>query len=256
MVGPLSSPEGFDVEAGLALSDDGSFYGTTILGGIYDGGTVFRVTTNGALTTLVSLPGGDGNFFSGGLTLGPGGSFYGVAGGLDFTVSADGGNIFKVTTNGVLTELTTFGGTNGANPAGNLTLGGDGTLYGVTVGYGPDGWTDGTVFQFTPDGTLTTLVVFDGSIISNAFWPNGGLTLAADGSLYGTTPYGGAYGQGTIFHLTTEGTLTELVTFNGTNGACPFAELSWGAMVICMGPRPPEAAAAMGRSSGQTPTAS
>jgi len=41
--------------AGLLLGKDGNFYGTTVGGGANDAGTIFRMTTNGALATLASL---------------------------------------------------------------------------------------------------------------------------------------------------------------------------------------------------------
>ena len=41
--------------------------------------------------------------------------------------------MFKVTTNGTLTTLVSFNGTNGANPGAALTLGTDGNFYGTTV---------------------------------------------------------------------------------------------------------------------------
>jgi uncharacterized repeat protein (TIGR03803 family) len=48
---------------------------------------------------------------------------------------------------------------------------------------------------------------------------------ATDGNLYGTTSQGGLGGQGTVFRITTNGLLTTLLWFNGTNGASPQASL-------------------------------
>jgi uncharacterized repeat protein (TIGR03803 family) len=44
-------------------------------------------------------------------------------------------------------------------------------------------------------------------------FPKGRLLQATDGSFYGITPYGGVYGQGTIFKVTAEGALTTLYSF-------------------------------------------
>jgi uncharacterized repeat protein (TIGR03803 family) len=54
----------------------------------------------------------------------------------------------------------------------------------------------GTVFQVTPAGAITSLVLF-----TNDEVPFGGLIQASDGNLYGMTRQGGAYGRGAIFRL-------------------------------------------------------
>src|SRR5205814_7934797 len=51
--------------------------------------------------------------------------------------------------------------------------------------------------------------------------PAGDLLEANDGNFYGTTAYGGAYDQGTVFRLTPGGSLATLTHFNGFNGANP-----------------------------------
>ena len=62
--------------------------------------------------------------------VGPDGALYGttVRGG-----ALDWGTVFKLTTNGALSTLLLFDGTNGANPYGGLTMENDGMLYGTTV---------------------------------------------------------------------------------------------------------------------------
>ena len=53
--------------------------------------------------------------------------------------------------------------------------------------------------------------------------------------LYGTTENGGANSRGTVFRITTNGTLTTLASFNGTNGSFPYATLAWGRDVTLYG---------------------
>ena len=93
--------------------------------------TVFRITTNGNLTTLVPFSGTNGcRPFYAGLTQDSGGDLYGSTAysGPDGT---NYGTIFKITTNGVLTTLIHVNGTNGVNPCAFMTLGRDGNLYGA-----------------------------------------------------------------------------------------------------------------------------
>jgi uncharacterized repeat protein (TIGR03803 family) len=217
--------------AGLTLGPDGNFYGSTFSGGSSGAGTVFRITTNGALTVLANFAGTNGANPQGALTLGPDGAFYGT------TSSAGGGpdemgygTVFRITTNGSLTTLLHFAGTNGSQPFAGLTLGPDGNFYGTTAFGGPtttephDG--NGTVFRITTNGTLTTLFRF---ARTNGATPQAGLTLGPDGNFYGTTAQGGSNTSGTVFRITTNGALTTLVNFNYTNnGAHPFAGLTLG----------------------------
>ena len=214
----------------LTLGTDGNFYGTASEGGItnsqpYGLGTVFKVTTNGTLTTLVAFKGTNGVEPFAGLTLGTDGNFYGTTSGGG---SSDDGTVFKVTTNGTLTTLVNFNG-NGAYPSAALTLGLDGNFYGTTEEGGSSG--DGTVFKVTTNGTLTTLASFN---FTNGEYPTAALTLGTDGNFYGTIWRGGITnststdGMGTVFKVTTNGTLTTLVSFNGTNGAFPMAGLTLG----------------------------
>jgi uncharacterized repeat protein (TIGR03803 family) len=73
-----------------------------------------------------------------------------------------------------------------------------------------------------------TLVNFNGS---NGDWPASSLVQGRDGNLYGTTYYGGAYGDGTVFRMTPTGALTTLYSFNysGIGGANPSGDFILGA---------------------------
>ena len=208
--------------ADLILGDDGCLYGTTESGGSSGAGTVFKMTTNGILTTLVSLSGNEmGGRPIGNLAKSSAGDFYGTTrdGG------PYGGVAFKLATNGAFAVIVRFNDTytNGAFPEAGLTFGPDGNLYG-TASSGGDFWGNGTVFRMTTNGELTALVVFAAPSGSN---PRAGLALGPDGSFYGTTHFGGI-GGGTVFKVTTNSSLTYLVSFGGTNGANPTAGLLLG----------------------------
>jgi uncharacterized repeat protein (TIGR03803 family) len=156
------------------------------------------------------------------LVQGSNGNFYGSTA---FGGIGENGTIFEAATNGAMSVLVSFDGANGSHPWGALTLATDGNFYGTTP-YGGTNGNNGTVFQMTPAGALTTLFSFSGS---NGSRPFAGLLQASDGNLYGTTVSGGADDRGTIFRITPGGVLTTLVSFNGTNGDGPYAGLMQGA---------------------------
>lgn len=200
---------------------DGNFYGCTISGGVYERGTVFKMTPSGAVSTLVSFTGTSGSARgaspSDGLVVGADGSLYGstLAGG-----QWEFGTIFKVTPSGVFTNLVEFTGTSGLmkgavpNP---LLLHADGNFYGTTQAGGVNDF--GTAFKMTALGGLTTIAEFTGTTGSTrGIGPIGVLTADAT-KVYGTAQYGGAYDLGTVFSIrTADSDFTTLIQFSGTTG--------------------------------------
>jgi len=244
--------EGSAPNAGIIQASDGNFYGTTYGGGTQVGGTIFRMTPSGALTTLHSfanasplpsivIQGSDGNLY--GTTYGAvfkmtlSGTFttlYSFTGGPDgsspnslIQSSSDGnfygttieGTIFKVTPSGTLTTLYTF--TSPASTPQCLVHGSDGNFYGTAL-YGGTA-KRGIVFRFTPSGTLTVLHSFTNG--PDGADPNAGLIQGTDGNLYGTTANGGVSGFGTAFQITTTGILTTVHSFAGPDGWHPSSGL-------------------------------
>jgi uncharacterized repeat protein (TIGR03803 family) len=205
----------------VVQATDRELYGTTSQGGLSNEcsqgcGTVFKMTTEGDLTTLHSFNGGDGQGTSAGLAEGTDGNFYGTTpGGGEFA----NGTVFKITPQGALTTLHSFDIGDGANPKAGLIQGLDGNFYGATIGGGSGGW--GVVFKMTPNGTVT--------ILHNFSLTDGGepysLIQGTDGNFYGTTYYGGNFtcsqGCGTVFQLTPTGTLTTLHSFDSSDGSVP-----------------------------------
>jgi uncharacterized repeat protein (TIGR03803 family) len=217
---------------GLVQATDGNFYGTTAQGGVNvckidrthsnpngvnEGcGTIFKITPSGALTSLHSFDGTDGEFPEAGVIQGIDGNFYGTtqSGGTGTcTGEIPGcGTIFKVAPSGTFTSLHSFQVTDGSFPARKLVQGPDGNFYGATEEGGVNG--DGTIFKIAPSGMLTTLHSFDST---DGATPYVGLVQGTDGSFYGTTGTGGAHGSGTVFKITPSGTLTTLLSFDGTD---------------------------------------
>jgi len=232
-------------EVTLVQGTDGNFYGTTFAGGTKGGctplnnvvgcGTVFKITPSGTLTTLHSFDGTDGAYPDGALVEGTDGSFYGTTyyGGENLCYgNADGcGTIFKVTPNGTFTMFHEFDGTDGQNPNAGLVQDTDGNFYGTTAEGGGEGCESyggcGSVFKITPGGALTTLYSFD-SQPGSSDEPEGGLVQGNDGDFYGTTFYGGANNDGSVFKITPSGALTTLYSFDFTDGSGPTATLILG----------------------------
>jgi uncharacterized repeat protein (TIGR03803 family) len=224
--------------AGLTLATGGNFLGTTQGGGANSYGTVFSITPAGVLTTMYNFCSqsrcADGGFPYGGLFQATNGVFYGTTfvGGHANGESPEG-TVFKITSSGALATLYQFCHgfgtcTDGSAPLAGVIQASDGNFYGTTfTGGTKGGWPaglgdNGTVFQLTPGGTLTTLYSFDNSS-SYAYgsWPRAGLVQGSDGNLYGTTNQRGANGNyGAIFKITTSGSITALYSFCAVSG-CP-----------------------------------
>jgi uncharacterized repeat protein (TIGR03803 family) len=227
--------DGADPQAGLVQGNDGNFYGTTYYGGSFNKGTVFRISPSGSFTNIYSFGGSDGSNPSAALAQGNDGNFYGTTYGGGASTSCSGptivlptvgcGTVFRITPSGSLTTLYSFtGGSDGADPWAGLVQGSDGNFYGVTVIGGTNG--AGTVFRISPSGVFTDLYSFTGG--SDGGNPVGGLVQGNDGNFYGTTVGGGTNGEGTVFQISPDGTLTTLHAFNNNDGSAPTAELAQG----------------------------
>src|SRR5204862_7059528 len=138
------------------------------------------------------------------------------------------GTIFKIDAAGVFTVLHSFNWADGSAPCARLTQGSDDSFYGTTTGGGPDcagSTTGGTVFKMDGSGAVTTLHTFTGG---DGSAPYGGLIQGRDGSLYGTTAFGGAAATGTIFKIDPAGTFTTVHSFAYGEGINPYAGLIQG----------------------------
>lgn len=227
-----SCADGFAPAAALIEGSDGNFYGTTSGDAPGSGcsgncGTVFKITPAGALTTLYTFDGAAGYGPNATLVQGTDGNFYGTTaygGNQNCGEPLSCGTIFQLTPTGTLTTLYSFcSQTNcpdGFDPNA-LMQGTDGNFYGTTAlgGNPPAPYlfeTYGTVFKITPSGALTTLHLFDET---DGQEPNF-ILQARDGDFYGTTSGGGegCAASGTIFKMTSQGTLITLFSFAYTTG--------------------------------------
>jgi uncharacterized repeat protein (TIGR03803 family) len=210
--------DGQNPEAGLIRDRVGNLYGTAG-GGQLNAGTVFKIDQAGKFTPLYAFSGGtDGSVPLGGLVRDPTGNFYGTTfdgGDLNCNVGFGCGVVFKLDQAGKETVVYRFvGGTDGQGPQGNLVRDTKGNLYGITYfggsAAGCGGGGCGTVFKLDANGKETILHRFQGT--SDGANPMAGLTLVKDGTLYGTTRFGGDAGVlcigfddpgcGTVFKIT------------------------------------------------------
>jgi len=212
-------PDPYPYPSGLTLGTDGSFYGTCESAGAFGLGYVFRVTTNGDLSTLASFAGANGAKPIGGVVVGRDGALYGTTHGGG---TAGIGTVFRVTTNGLLTSLFSFTGTNGPYQGGNpvgLTTGSDGAFYGCC-------WWDDGIFRMTTSGEFTRFAVLSAGGGGRVTGP---MTEGPDRAFYGTTIDGGFTNLGTVFRVTTNGEVAALFEFSGTNGMRPMSRVIFGA---------------------------
>lgn len=215
--------DGLNPRGALVQASNGLLYGTTGGDLVNSDGTIFEITTGGALTTITYFGGAVGEVPYAGLIQATNGYFYGTTqgGGMN-----GDGVVFDITSSGTLTALHSFDGTDGAGPVDGLIQATNGNFYGTTEFNGASGY--GTVFSMTAGGTVTTLHNFTGG--TDGAHPYAGVVQGSDSNFYGTTLDGGAYGYGVVFKMTPSGTVTTLYSFNyhDVNGGNPYGGLVQG----------------------------
>lgn len=211
-----------------------TFYGTA-LGGRYSYGTIFKLARDGSVKLLRSFKRGRQGCGPGGIVMDANGNIYGAGGGGD-----DGyGCVFEFTPPRTYHVLYSFKGApnDGSEPLG-VIMDASGDLFGTTFVGGKPGCNGnlgcGVAFEVAPDGSETVLHFFSQKH-ADGFNPFAGLIEDGADNLYGTTLNGGghcaydeAYGCGTVFELTPDGTETILYSFSkndAANGALPQAGL-------------------------------
>ena len=200
------------------IAINGTLYGTTVYGGAYGAGTVFSITRGGTEKVIYSFQNNDADGINPWASLiHVNGTFYGTTleGG-----SHGSGAVFSITKDGTEKVIHSFqgGGADGAYPAASL-LDVNGTMYGTTVNGGSGSCNSGcgTVFSITPDGTESVLYSFQKNDVGDGNNPWAGL-IYVNGTFYGTTMFGGAYGNGTVFSITSGGSEIVLHSFDPLNG--------------------------------------
>lgn len=215
---------GMNPYGALLQATDGMLYGMTYTGGANDMGVLFQFNpVNNAFAVKINFDGtAQGQNPYGSLMQATDGKLYGMTkvGG-----STGNGVIFQYNIQtSILTKVFDFDiVTTGGRPNGTLTQAADGMLYGLNQEGGAS--SNGVLFQFNPtNSTLIDKFDFDDS--PNGSAPNGSLTKAYDGNLYGMTNLGGTTGGptglGVIFQYNpATSAYTKKLDFTGLNGKNP-----------------------------------
>jgi uncharacterized repeat protein (TIGR03803 family) len=219
----FSGPDGAQPFASLIQDTAGNLYGTTLSGGTYNNGVVFKLSPDGTETVLHHFTGGaDGATPFADLIQDSAGNLYGTAtnGG-----ASGSGTVFEISPTGAFTVLHSFeGGADGIGPQGRLIQDSTGNLFGATFAGGASGY--GVVFKLNPAGQETLLYTFTGT--TDGGNPYAGLTRDNNGHFYGTATFGGPSSSflcngahpacGVVFKLSLEGEERVLYQFLGQAG--------------------------------------
>jgi uncharacterized repeat protein (TIGR03803 family) len=219
---------------GVIRDSAGNLYGTTTVGGTAGQGVVYKLDKTGRYTVLHNFRGGaDGRQPYAGVIRDSAGNLYG-------TTSSGGtgksGVVYKLDTAGHERVLYSFtGGADGDEPLAGVIRDSAGNLYGTTSfggtpcppvvqGQPPS---CGVVYRLDAAGHYTVLYRFTGG--ADGGIPYAGVIRDSAGNLYGTTYAGGTAGCngtagcGVVYKLDASGHESVLCSFNGYDGALPFA---------------------------------
>lgn len=220
--------DGVKPTAGL-VQDGTTLYGVTTQTESSGYGTIFKINADGSGYQILHNFGtiaNDGETPAGSLTL-VGSTLYGLtsSGGPNGYYGA--GTIFKINTDGTGYQILYDFGTaipDALDPVGALTLVGS-TLYGASESGGGDNNENaiGAIFKINTDGSGYQVIHFFGSVPSDGSSPGAGLAVVGS-NLYGTTPTGGASGNGTVFEISPDGSSYNILyNFNSSIVGNPYS---------------------------------
>jgi uncharacterized repeat protein (TIGR03803 family) len=212
--------DGREPGANVILDGAGDLYGTTVFGGSFGGGVVFRLRPAGdgrwkesVLYSFCSATNcSDGNGSDAGLVFDGAGDLYGTTvkggafgGGVVFKLRPAGGEKWKESV--LYSFCSAANCSDGSEPGAGVIFDGTGNLYGTTGLGGALGW--GVAFELIPTeiGVWKEKVLHHFRAGADGADPFAGLIFDAAGNLYGTTSAGGnckiaGPGCGVIFKLT------------------------------------------------------
>jgi len=217
--------DGYHPYGGLVADESGNLYGTTMLGGAHDRGTIFELSrgsdgkwNESVLYNFCSLPRcDDGEGPYSGLTWDNAGNLYGTTSETVFQLSPSASGW-------TLTTIYTFNGNGVYGADSPLLVDASGNLYGNASYGGNCDWC-GAVFELSPSGaswSYATLYNFNDGADGGV--PRGQLLMDKNSNIYGTTAFVGStqcldagIGCGVVFELSPAGgTWVETVLYTFT----------------------------------------
>ncbi len=233
VLGSFNGTDSASPYGNLTADAAGNLFGMTNAGGSASYGTVFEMVKGAsgyaAPVTLASFTGDNGADPYGSLIMDAAGDLFGATN----TGGANSyGTVFEMVKGAsgyaAPVVLTSFTGTNGANPDGSLIMDAAGDLFGTTSAGGSG--SDGTVFELVKGASGYAAPVTLGSFTgANGVNPLGSLLADAAGNLFGTAEAGGTNGDGTVFEVvkTASGydAPVTIASFDGTDGASLYGSL-------------------------------
>jgi uncharacterized repeat protein (TIGR03803 family) len=203
----FNESDGENPEGALIVGQNGELYGTTMMGGSSDRGTVYRISTAGVYTLLYSFPSlsafgslGTATNATGanpraGLLLAADGNYYGTT----YQGGPDGmGTVFRMTPAGDVSVFHSFKGPSrdGGFPLSSVAQDAQGNFYGTSQNGGP--FDVGSAWRISATGEFSLLHGFVDSSIDGSN-PHATL-LPANGAIYGAS-FNSTSGEGTVFKL-------------------------------------------------------
>jgi uncharacterized repeat protein (TIGR03803 family) len=199
--------------AELTRDAAGNIYGTTMIGGPVERGTVFKLAPDGTQTLLATFALKGGSLPRSPLLRDAQGNLFGTTS--HSINNRVGGSLFEITADGRQIVHHHFSKSDplGTAAMGALAQDAAGNIYGTT---------DLSVFKLAPNGKVTMFSFFGTDGLGNGMEPEGGVTIDAQGNLYGATARGGSFGWGTVYKIAPDGTRTVLHSFDpSTEGYAP-----------------------------------
>ena len=227
----INSIEGNQPKSKMVIGSDGDFYGISSAGGTNNAGTIFKYSEAGFEVLYNLSPSTDGSNSNGDMVEISNGVFIGT------TASAaefNGGSIFRFSLDDGFSTLHNFQpALDGGNPSGAIAFNNN-IIYGTCSNGGSAGF--GTCFSYNLNGLFSVQHNFEGGEMGA--YPQGGLIFGNDGMLYGTTQFGGAHSQGSIFRVNPTGNVFEIIyDINSatSDGRYPFGRLVESSNGVFMG---------------------